>query len=135
MAISENSMIELLAGILNDLDGDQFPEEAAKELFERLRGTGFLTPVWVEITDNKSLPDQATSVLGFSPEWIDEDFNPDGIRECHYSGLSVQDAEWVSAKWCDSQDYWDADCDTAPTHWCAIPSKPEFKKSTNQEQV
>ncbi|MCT4181624.1 DUF551 domain-containing protein [Elizabethkingia anophelis] len=79
---------------------------------------------WKEIIKNEDLPEQGTRVLGFSSEWIDEDFNPDGIRECHYCGLDIDDAEWVSAKWWDYQDCWIGDEGTKPTHWLPYPKGP-----------
>jgi hypothetical protein len=82
--------------------------------------------MWNKIINNDDLPEQATAVLGFSKEWIDEDFNPDGIRECHYSGSTVESAEWISAKWWDYQDCWNVDTITKPTHWIAIPKPPKI---------
>jgi len=121
-----NSIVKFISDLLSNLDGDQFPEEAAKEIYKVFVSKGVLVPVWTEVRE--FMPDQATTVLGYSLDWVDEDFNPAGIRECHYCGLSVDDAEWISAKWCDSQDFWDADTDTAPTHWCAVPVNPYANK-------
>lgn len=75
---------------------------------------------WIEIINNEDLPEQGVPVIGYSKEWIDEDFNPDGIRECCYSGLDVATSEWVSAKWYDYQDCYLTDTDTKPTHWFPI---------------
>ncbi|MNS37847.1 hypothetical protein D3C72_700800 [compost metagenome] len=80
-------------------------------------------PNWKEIIIDTDLPEQATKVFGYSKEWINEDFNPEGIRECHYCGTSIEDAEWQSSKWCNSCDEWHAD-DTVPTHWLPFEILP-----------
>lgn len=74
---------------------------------------------WVPITKNQnSLPPECTVVLGYSPKWVNEDFEPEGIRECFYN------EEWCSAKWNNDRDCWDADYDTKPTHWMQRPQPP-----------
>jgi len=80
---------------------------------------------WIEITKDSDLPEQGTKVIGFSQEWIDEDFNSDGTRECFYCGLDIASAEWTSAKWCNYHDCWHDDTKTKPTHWLPYPKKPE----------
>lgn len=57
-------------------------------------------------------PGHSIPVVGYNPEWVDLDFNHDGVREC-FEG----DDYWTSAKWNGCQDCWDADVDTSPTHW------------------
>lgn len=73
-------------------------------------------------------------VIGFNKAWIDEDFNPQGIRIGFMSN-----GEFISAYWWDYQDdfisiskstcegnpefYKDHIGNTEPTHWMQIPEK------------
>lgn len=52
-------------------------------------------------------------ILGFSKDWIDEDFNINGIRECMYGD---ENYGWISAKWVNMQDSYYTDNETKPTH-------------------
>lgn len=74
--------------------------------------------VWKNVSDINIPPH--IPVLGFSIEWIDEDFNPDGIRECFID----DDGKWISAKWFDYQDTYTNDERTKPTHCMPLPPKP-----------
>src|SRR6185503_14849050 len=67
--------------------------------------------VWVKVEND--LPPTCTIVDGFNEIWIDEDFNPEGIREC----FLADEGYWTSAEWNNDQDCWDADNKFAPTHW------------------
>ena len=76
---------------------------------------------WTLITsDLKSLPPENTVVLGYSPEWVDEDFEPEGVRECFVQN----DNEWNSAKWNNDQDTWENE-ESKPTHWMQRPQPPK----------
>ena len=73
---------------------------------------------WVSVTP-ETLPDANLGpVLGFHKQWIDEDFNPKGIRECFVYG---DGSEWQSAKWDGYADQW-ITSDEAPSHWQPLPS-------------
>lgn len=72
---------------------------------------------WIKIEKDSDLPEQGIRVLGFSEQWIDEDFNLEGIRECHVCGFNLENSDWNSAKWDNNGDCWDADWETKPTHW------------------
>lgn len=65
------------------------------------------------------------TVLGFSPEWIDEDYNPQGIRECFKNGNGTQ---WISSRWNNYHGYYVTDDSeeygTKPTHWMPLPAPP-----------
>ena len=63
-------------------------------------------------------PEYGIEVLGFSKEWIDEDFNPDGTRVCFMTDGS--DTKWHSAKYCNHQDTY---CDNfdPPQYWRYLP--------------
>jgi hypothetical protein len=71
---------------------------------------------WVKAEED--LPPECTIVWGYSLKWVDEDYNPEGVRECFYN-----DNLWNSAKWCNEQDAWDND-ETNPTHWMRLPEPP-----------
>jgi hypothetical protein len=75
---------------------------------------------WIVVTPAQ-MPAECQVVLGYSKEWVDEDFEPNGIRECFYN-----DGSWVSAKWFNDQDTWFADYDTVPTHWMPRPTPPKL---------
>lgn len=72
------------------------------------------------------LPECGREVIGYSKNWIDEDFNPRGERVCFYNyGVG-----WTCAKWVDSGDSYitlseeDGD-DAVPTDWMPLPESPE----------
>ena len=73
---------------------------------------------WTSTTEQ--LPPLNTPVLGFAEEWKDEDFNPNGIRECFVNG----GYEWVSAYWFDHQDTYTNGEDCPPTEWMPLPGPP-----------
>lgn len=69
---------------------------------------------------SKDLPPECTIVLGFCKEWIDEDYNPEGIRDCFYN-----DSYWCSSFWNNEQDGFDTDWNTNPTYWMQRPNPPK----------
>lgn len=71
--------------------------------------------------DLRELPDIGVEVLGFHPSWIDEDYNPDGIRVCFRDDL-----DWYCARWNNSHDYYVTDeSDLAmPEKWMYKPARP-----------
>jgi len=70
--------------------------------------------------------DDAMEVIGFHPEWIDEDFNPNGTRV----GFVNADAGFTCARWCNYHDCYETVDNTLenvgdhlmPTHYAFIPS-------------
>lgn len=73
--------------------------------------------------NNTDSPEQAHWFLGYSPEWVDDDFNPQGIREC--ISLDVGETRfYLSAKWNNDLDCWDTEETTVPTFWMDIPKGP-----------
>lgn len=85
---------------------------------------------WTET--QKSKPQDGREVLGYSEAWVDEDFNPDGVRVCWID----EDGNWTSAKWDNDQDsyhthssFWCGEHGGKhfePTHWT---NKPTFQSS------
>lgn len=61
----------------------------------------------------KQPPEIGQPVLGYSPEWEDEDFNVSGMREC----FLMDDGCWLSAKWDNDADCWRTDKRSKPTLW------------------
>jgi len=53
---------------------------------------------WIDFSINK--PNEGFEVLAYSSEWVDEDFNPTGIRVGFLNG----DRTFISARWRDYQD-------------------------------
>lgn len=66
------------------------------------------------------LPSVNRVVLGYSKNWIDPDFNPEGIRE----SFRDDDGNWISAEWNNDQDCWSTDDETKPEYWMARPTPP-----------
>lgn len=71
---------------------------------------------WISVKDELPKPED-NEVIGFSPDWIDEDFNPNGTRVCFPSGMGG----WISAKWCYTYEVYVETDETQPTHWMRIP--------------
>lgn len=81
--------------------------------------------MWFKTEEDK--PEVGREVLGFNQEWVDPDFNPEGICMCFVD----DDGDWTIAKWCNQHDEWHTrntnpekeDADQyekpieAPTHW------------------
>lgn len=80
-----------------------------KELGVKLYNNG-----WNKVSEG--LPEDSVEVLGYSEQWICEDYNLNGTRICFYN-----DPDWNSAKWCNSCDSYES-CDTPPTHWREVYS-------------
>src|SRR4051812_25856443 len=68
---------------------------------------------------DKELPPDNIEVLAFSPDWVDEDYNEQGIRVGYLNGDEV----FYSAKWCGTHDTWHED-ETKPSHWKLRPTPP-----------
>lgn len=58
-------------------------------------------------------------VLLYSAEWLDADFNPEGIREGFRN--EGPGGPILSAKWLPDYDCWDTDEDSKPSHWMPRP--------------
>ena len=74
---------------------------------------------WISVDADP--PPYATIVDGYSSKWVDEDYNPDGVRECF-----LGNSEWFSAVWNNEQDCFDTD-GSKPTHWRRKPAPPQTK--------
>jgi hypothetical protein len=74
---------------------------------------------WIPI-DALITPEEGVEMIAFHPEWINEDFNPKGIRVGFFDG----DESFVSAKWIDHQDSYIEDNTVMPTHYMSIPDNP-----------
>ena len=59
-------------------------------------------------------------VIGHSREWIDVDFNLEGVRVCFINGNGT----WISSKWLDYQDTYINDEETVPEIWMHLPTIP-----------
>lgn len=87
---------------------------------------------WNKVSEK--LPEAGVEVIGYSENWIDEDFNPKGTRVCY-----LDDFGWHSAKWDADQDDWNSvgkenpmcsSCEScelckknsAPEYWLEIPN-------------
>lgn len=73
---------------------------------------------WTPVTE--PLPEVCVPVIGHSTNWIHEDFNPSGIREC----FRMDDGTWISAEWNNTHDCYDTDNTTAPEFWMPYPPAP-----------
>lgn len=77
---------------------------------------------WVSLDEMVS-PPFSEPVDGYHPDWVDEDFNPDGIRECFWTG-SEDEPHWFCAAWLDYQDCYETVENQPPTHWRKRPAPP-----------
>lgn len=82
--------------------------------------------IMVDEKDEFTLPPVNTVVLGFNELWVDEDFEPAGIRETLL--LDGIEKGWQSAKWNGNHDCWFNDEETKPTQWMQRPLPP-YKKN------
>lgn len=74
---------------------------------------------WIETSITP--PEQGVEVVGFHPDWINEDFNPNGTRACFLDG----DETWYSARWCNYHDSFESEnTEKAPIYWFPMPVKP-----------
>ena len=91
-----------------------------------------ISNVWLDVPDmdlqESDIPCNEP-LLGYSPEWVDPDFNPKGIRECFVGGEGI----WISAKWCDYQDTYINDENSSPTHYMLFPNSPNEMKTSNED--
>ena len=78
-------------------------------------------------------PDICQPVLGFSPDWIDPDFNRNGIREC----FLTDEGPWHSARWDNDQDCWKVETKTKPILWLDLaslrPAAPTAEELSREE--
>ena len=66
-------------------------------------------------------PEEGVEVMGYSEEWVDEDFNPDGTMVCIWSNY-----EWIVSVWLEAvQEYKTSYNVHIPTHWIY---KPKYSK-------
>lgn len=66
----------------------------------------------------KDRPEFGVEVIGFSPLWEDEDFNPKGVRIGFFNDMGT----FTQARWNDSQDCYISDFDgELPYAWIHIP--------------
>lgn len=105
----------------------------AESRIEEARWTD-VNPKWINYKKRK--PEDFVEVLAYNKNWIDEDFNPTGIR----IGFIDGNGDFTSAYWWDYQDCYEtiskAICEensefyskhignTEPTHWMSMPKLP-----------
>lgn len=80
---------------------------------------------WIEY--GKPFPPLGIEVMAFKPEWIDEDFNPRGIRIGFQNEMESEEGTFVSAEWLDYHDSYmtrDGEIDK-PTLWMPLPAAPK----------
>lgn len=78
------------------------------------------------ITTSINPPPIGVEVIGFHPDWIDLDYNPNGWRICFRNG---DGSIWISSVWDNVLDYYHTD-DTckAPIIHFFLPKKPLDEK-------
>jgi hypothetical protein len=75
-----------------------------------------LSPQWIpaeQVEQDEKMC--GVEVLGYSPDWICEDYNPKGTRICFYDAHG-----WHSAYWNNTHDYYQNDEESKPTHYQII---------------
>jgi hypothetical protein len=85
-------------------------------------GPDYLMPLWGPVN---------SEVLGYSPKWVDEDYNPEGVRICFINDEGV----WSSARWDNEQDRYETEpwdsmeiFDNRPTHVMPKPTTKGLQK-------
>lgn len=89
-----------------------------------------MTPEHLMIQVNEQMPEFGVPVIGYNHQWIDEDFNHRGLRECFIYGDGTQ---WHTAKWNDGPDCYETTDDDKPTHWSPMLNSAAL--STNGGEV
>lgn len=75
---------------------------------------------WIRV--DADMPPEQTEVFGYSKKWVDEDYNPEGVRTCFYN-----DGFWFSPVWNNSADeYINDGFNSKPTHWMPLPEPPKI---------
>lgn len=75
---------------------------------------------WISMEEIPLKETDAMEVIAFHPEWIHEDFNPNGTRV----GFIGAEGEFISAKWCNDQDTYENCEKLLPTHYMFMPKNP-----------
>lgn len=75
-------------------------------------------------------PPVGAVVIGYHPDWVDDDFNPTGVRECL---LNCEEGEWLSGKWYDCQEGWKIEDETPPLQWTPMPIPPALAPTNKQD--
>lgn len=83
----------------------------------------FESATWYKLEDFPLQQEDFLKLIGYSKDWIDPDFNPDGTRECFING----DLAWTSARYVDYQDCYIEDCETKPSHFLIIPANNKLQ--------
>jgi len=72
-------------------------------------------------------PPLGIEVIAYNESWIDEDYNPKGIRAGFQNLSEDEDGEFISARWNNEQDYYMTIEDEKPTHWMPMPEFTKLK--------
>lgn len=84
----------------------------------------YVTPAeWIDIKKHP-LTQEDGEVIGYNPEWIDHDFNPNGTR----IGFIDGDGNFTSAKWVDTHDYYATMCEPGDDHDTTFLGEPYYYK-------
>jgi hypothetical protein len=90
--------------------------------------------MWIEVIEEDFKSEfsndlDGLEVLGYHPDWIDEDFNADGTRIGFFTQTGTEDLRFISAKYCNEQDRYctigfenEEEDKIIPTHYYIIPS-------------
>lgn len=62
-----------------------------------------------------NLPEHGIEVLGYSDQWVDEDYNKKGVRICFHN-----DGNWISTYWNNIHDCYETDTITSPNKYRLI---------------
>jgi len=74
--------------------------------------------MWINLEID--LPPVNIEVLGWSPEWVDEDYNRSGVRTCFMG----DDFLWTSSEWDNVQDEYVTNYHSLPHCWQLKPAPP-----------
>ena len=78
---------------------------------------------WIKVSDK--LPATGSEVISFNKKWIDEDFNPKGIRAATFCCDWDEGNQWMTARYNPSQDSYINETADEPTHYRLLPNPPQ----------
>lgn len=84
---------------------------------------------WIQ--SDLSEPPVGEAVIGCASRWLDEDFNPRGVREC----MRTDEGPWISATWNPAHDCYENSFGDPPDYWMRFPITPLTKNDESTTQT
>ncbi len=81
---------------------------------------------WILIDENTDFV-FGVEVIGFHPDWVHEDYNPNGTRLGFFQE-GIGEPFFVSIAWDNESDSYETDEGLMPTHYMIIPQSPQLNQ-------